>query len=139
MTYQRNRNRITYLSKEYNETHLNSQELVSSKFKSDTNKKYYDREQIKIVDDVLYTISSFTANLLKEQVYYIVKHFRLKELCSRCKTEVIVACIVIFVWKGFNKRLIIDDNRLWREYGLSWEVYGRVMDNLLRKTRENML
>ena len=134
-----NKNRINYLSREYNETHLNSGELVTSSLKSEINKNYYDREQLKMVDDVLYTLPSYTANLLKDQVYYVVKNFRLKSLCSRCKTEVIIACIVIFVWRGFNQRLVIDDNSLWKKYNLSWELYGKVMDNLLRKTRENLV
>ena len=56
-----------YLSREYNETHLNSQELVSSEYKSETNKKYYDREQIRMVDDVIYTLPDYTANRLKKE------------------------------------------------------------------------
>ena len=119
MTYQRNRNRINYLNKEYTETHLNSQELVSSEYKSETNRKYYDREQIRMVDDVIYTLPDYTANRLKKEVYYICKNFRLKEIGSNYKT------------------LIIDNNSLWKKYNLTWECYAKIITNLLIKTREN--
>lgn len=137
MTYQRNKNRIAYLKREYNETHLNSQELVSSQYKSETNKKYYDREQIKMVDDVLYTLPAFTANLLKEEVYYIFKHYRLKDISAGYKIEVVLASIILFVWKSYNRRLVINDNKIWRTYELSWECYAKIITKLLIKTREN--
>ena len=137
MTYQRNRNRINYLNKEYTETHLNSQEIVSSEYKSETNRKYYDIEQIRMVDDVLYTLPDYTANRLKKEVYYICKNFRFKEIGSNYKIESIIATIVLFVWKSHNKRLIINDNSLWRKYNLTWECYAKIITNLLIKTREN--
>ena len=137
MTYQRNRNRINYLNKEYTETHLNSQELVSSEYKSETNRKYYDREQIRMVDDVIYTFPDYTANRLKKEVYYICKNFRLKELGSNYKIDSIIAAITLFVWKSHNKRLIINNNSLWKKYNLSWECYAKIITNLLIKTREN--
>ena len=139
MDYHKKRNRINYLNKEFSEVHLNSDECVTPPYKSRVNQNYRERERIKTVDDVLYTLPSYTASLLKEQVYYIVNHYRLKELCGNCKIEVIIACIVIFVWKDYNKRLIFNKNSLWKKYKLSWEIYARIIDNLLRKTREQSL
>lgn len=136
MTSRKIKNRVNYLTNEYTRTHLNSEEMVSSAFKNKITKNYRDTERIKLVDEVLYTLPSYTASILKKETYYIIKRYRLKELCSRCKTETIIACIIIFIWKGHNKRLVIDKNKLWDKYELSWEIYGKIIDNLLRKTRE---
>lgn len=130
-------NRIKYLEHEFRDDHLNSDELISPTMKSEVNKKYYDKNQLKDVDDVLSTLPPFTGHLLKKQVYYIVKNFKLKDLCRKCKLEVILAVIIIFVWKDYNKSLKIDDNSLWKKYDLNWRIYGIIIGNLLRKTREN--
>ncbi len=137
MNYRKTRNRVSYLTNEYSSTHLNSDEIVSPSYKKKINKNYLDTERYKMVDDVLYTLPSYTASLLKKEVYYIVKNYRLKELCSRCKMETIIAVIVLFVWRDYNKRLVINNNKIWQKYNLTWEIYAKILDNLLRKTREN--
>ena len=136
MNYRRTKNRLNYLNREYSNTHMNSDEVVSSTFKKQINKNYGDTERIKMVDDVLYTLPSYTASLLKERVYYLVKHYRLKELCSRCKMETIIAVLVIYIWRDYNKRVVINNNKIWKKYDLSWEIYAKVLDNLLRKSAE---
>lgn len=90
-----------------------------------------------MIDDVLYTLPSFTASLLKEEVYYICKNYRLKEISAGYKIEKAIAAIILSIWKSYNRRLIINENKLWKTYELTWEAYAKIITNLYLKTRED--
>lgn len=136
MTYQKNKNRIRYLEKEYSEYHMNSDELITPSLKATINRNYRDLENIRMVDWVLGMATDNVQKLIKKEVYQICKTHVLKELCSRCKVNQIIAAICIYVWKRNNSNLIIDDNIFWKEYNLTWEKYAKIITNLLIKTRQ---
>lgn len=137
MTYQKTKNRLNYLSKEYSETNLNSKELVSPAYRSNINRNYKEKQDIFMIDSVLALIQPHVMKMVKEEVYQICNSFVLKELCYNCKIEVIISVIILYVWKTRYKSLKEERTALWRKYDLNWKKYSLIVGNILRKTREN--
>lgn len=131
------RNRLERLEYEFRETNLNSQEIVSPTYRKQINKKYKEKQDIFIIDSVLNELQPNVAKMVKKEVYSICNSFVLKELCYNCKIEVIIAIIILYVWKTRYKKLREEQTRLWRVYDLTWQKYGLIVRNMLQKTREN--
>ena len=90
-----------------------------------------------MVDSVLTLVREEIRLKIKEEVYYFVKNYRLKELCSTCKIEEIIAILCLYCWRTYNQKLKEEETKLWKQYHLSWKKYSRVISNVLRKTREH--
>ena len=131
------RNRLKHLEYEYGETNLNSKEIVSSAYRSEINKKYKAKQDIFIIDGVLYQLDPHVQKMIKKEVYQICNSVRFKDLCYNCKVEQIIAAIILYVWKTRHKTLREDQTRLWNKYNLSWKKYALILSRLLQKTREN--
>ena len=116
-------NKIKRLEHEFGESNFNSDELVSSEYRAEINRKYNEKQSIFTIDSVLYQ--------LKPNIRIMVK-----ELCYNCKIEVIIAIIALYVWKTRYHHLREEQTVLWKTYDLSWKKYGLVIRNLLQKTRE---
>ena len=131
------RNRLKHLEYEYGETNLNSDEIVSKAYRSQINRKYKEKQDIFIIDSVLYQLDPNVQKMIKTEVYQICNNVRFKELCYNCAIEEIIACIILYVWKTRHKKLREEQTGLWRKYNLSWRKYALVLGRLLQKTREN--
>ena len=128
--------RIERLIYEYGETNLNSQEEVSKEFRKEINRKYYDKQNTFVIDGVLNELDPHIRKIVKDEVQEICHSVKLKELCWNCKIEVIIAIIILYVWRSRYKKLRVEQTGLWRKYDLTWRKYALIMENLLRKTRE---
>ena len=137
MTYQKTRNRLNYLSKEFSETNLNSKEIVSPAFRSKINKNYKEKQDIFLIDSVLALVQPYVMRMVKEEVYQICNSFILKDLCHTCKIEAIISVIILYVWRCRDKTLREERTSLWKQYNLTWKQYSLIVSNILRKTREN--
>ena len=137
MKKRRDRNRLRYLEYEFGETNLNSQEIVSKEYRSEINKKYKAKQDIFIIDSVLNLLQPHVAKMIKKEVYAICNSFVLKELCYNCKVEVIIAIIILYVWKSRYKQLREEQTKIWKHYNLTWRKYALILGNILRKTRED--
>lgn len=131
------RNRLERLEYEFGETNLNSQEIVSSAYRKEINRKYKEKQDIFIIDSVLNELRPNVAKMIKKEVYSICNSFVLKELCYNCKIEVIIAIIILYVWGTRHKTLREDKTRIWNVYGLTWKKYALIVGKMLQKTREN--
>lgn len=133
----RQKNRLKRLQYEYGETNFNSEEIVSKEYRREINKKYKKKQDIFVIDGVLYDLDPHVRKMIKEEVYQICNSFKLKDLCYNCKIEVIIAIIILYVWKTRHKKLREDQTKLWRKYDLTYRKYALILGNLLRKTRED--
>lgn len=133
MDYER---RIQKLEYEFGETNLNSQELVSPTYRKKINRRYYEKQNIFIIDGVLAELEPHVMRMIKQEVYQICNSVRLKELCYNCKIEAIIAMVILYVWKTRHQKLRIEQTRLWKKYDLTWRKYALVLGKLLQKTRE---
>lgn len=134
MSYQENR--IKRLEYEFGDSNLNSKELVSSTYRSKIDKRYREKQDIFIIDSVLNLLEPNVQKMVKREVYQICNQFRLKELCYNCKIEVIIAIIILYVWKNRYDGLREEQTGLWKKYDLTYRKYALVMRRLLQKTRE---
>ena len=133
MSYEKRIKRLQY---EYGETNLNSKELVSPAYRKQINRKYYEKQNIFIIDGVLAELEPNVMRMIKKEVYQICNSVKLKDLCWNCKIEVIISIIILYVWKTRHNKLRIEQTRLWKKYDLDWRKYALVMSKLLQKTRE---
>lgn len=133
MSYEKRIKRLQY---EYGESNLNSRELVSPTYRKQINKKYYDKQNIFIIDGVLAELDPNVMRMIKKEVYQICNSVVLKELCHNCKIEVIISAIILYVWRTRRKQLRIEQTKLWKKYELDWRKYALIMSRLLQKTRE---
>ena len=135
MSYQKNR--IKKLEYEFGESNLNSKEVVSSTYRREIDKKYKEKQDIFIIDSVLNNLEPNVQRMIKKEVYQMCNSFRLKDLCYNCKIEVIIAIIILYVWKTRYDGLREEQTRLWRKYDLTYRKYALVLRKLLQKTRES--
>ena len=133
MSYEKKIRRLEY---EYGESNLNSRELVSPTYRKKINKKYYDKQNIFIIDGVLAELEPNVMRMIKKEVYQICNSVVLKELCYNCKIEAIIAAIILYVWRTRHKQLRVEQTKLWKKYDLDWRKYALIMSRLLQKTRE---
>ncbi|MEE1227210.1 MAG: hypothetical protein UHM08_08935 [Bacteroidales bacterium] len=134
MSYQENRiNRLQY---EFGESNLNSKELVSPVYRSKIDKKYKEKQDIFIIDSVLNLLEPNVQKMIKKEVYQICNQFRLKDLCYNCKIEVIIAVIILYVWKNRHEKLREEQTGLWKKYNITYKKYALILRRLLQKTRE---
>ena len=126
--------RIKNLEKKYSETNIAPHEVVSSNFRQQINKNYYDNQQRRLVDAVLNEIPNKSA--VKEEVHEIVANVTLKDLCRTCKEEMIISVIILYCLKNYYKDFRVERHRLWSEYDITWRKYGLILGNLLKITRE---
>lgn len=131
------KNRLEKLVYEFGETNLNSDEIVSPTYRKEINKKYHEKQNIYIIDSVLNLLDPSVHKMIKDEVYQICNSFRLKDLCYNCKIEVIIAVIILYVWKTRHSKLREEQTKLWKHYDLSYRKYALILGNILRKTREN--
>ena len=134
MSYQENR--IKRLQYEFAESNLNSKELVSPLYRSKIDKKYKEKQDIFIIDSVLNLVEPNVQKMVKKEVYQICSQFRLKDLCYNCKIEVIIAIIILYVWKSRYHGLKEEYTGLWKKYDLTYRKYALVLGRILQKTRE---
>ena len=129
--------RIEKLQKRFSETNIAQHECVSAEYRAKINQNNRANERIRMVDSVLTLVREEIRLKIKEEVYYFVKNYRLKELCSTCKIEEIIAILCLYCWRTYNQKLKEEETKLWKQYHLSWKKYSRVISNVLRKTREH--
>lgn len=130
--------RIEKLQRRFSETNIAKDEIISPTYRAKINRNTRANERIRMVDDVLTLVREEIRIKIKEEVYYFVKNYRLKELCSTCSIEEIIAVLCLYSWRSYNYKLKEEETKLWKTYNLSWKLYSRVISNLLRKTRENI-
>ena len=127
-----NYNRINYLQKVYSTTNKAPGEKVTRK---PLDKQRNINLKNRRIDELLtYINNPYT---VKEEVHQICTEVDdLKQLCPKCKFEQIVAVIILYVQRIYNNKLIEERTKLWREFDLTWKLYGRIVGRILVLTRE---
>lgn len=125
---------IQYLKKTYSETSIGKGEKLSSATVRRINKTYDKNQQKRRVDAILNNVKN--KDSIKKEVHDITDSVQLKRLCYNCKEEQIIAVIILYVQKTRNKDYRVERASLWKEYDLTWSIYGLILGRLLEWTRK---
>ena len=126
---------IRNLEKLYSETNVSKGEELTRETRSTIDKNYKKNQRKRRVDVILNNVKN--KNSLKEEVHDMVENVNFHDLCKTCKEDVIIAIIILYVQRRRNPQFRIERSRLWREYNLSWRLYGLIIERLLKLERES--
>lgn len=65
----------------------------------------------------------------RDQVLNIINNYNLKDLHSRCSEEQIIAIICFYVMSKYNKKIRLEDRRLFKQLDLDYDKVSRVLIN----------
>lgn len=128
-------NYIKNLEKWYSETNVSKGEELTRETRSVIDKNYKKNQRKRRIDVILNNVKN--KNSLKEEVHDLADNLNFQKVCRTCKEETIIAVIILYVQRRKNPRFRIEQSRLWREYNLSWRLYGLIIERLLKLEREN--
>lgn len=64
---------------------------------------------------------------LRDQVLYLIQEFpNTKELCARCKYEVVITALVFYIKFSKTKQYPLSDYAIAEEVGLTDEIFTRI-------------
>lgn len=126
---------IKKLEKDFSETNMRYEECLSEETRQKINKNYNSNQKRRMVDVILNEVKN--KDSVKTEVHQIVKENNLNELCANCRTEQLIAIIILYCFKIRDSQYRIERSRLWREYEVTWQKYSIVISRLLQKSREN--
>ena len=128
------KNRIKILERKYSETNVAKGEKLNKETISEINKTYNKKLRKRQVDSVLSLVNN--RDSIKHEVHDIIDDYGLKSLCSGCKAEVVISCVILYVSKTRNSEFHIEQSGLWKRYDLNWKVYSNIVGKLSMKARE---
>ena len=129
--------RIRKLEQRYSEYNFAKDEIVSPEYRKTINQKYRKTEQRNHINSVLTEVHEGVRIKVKNEVHEIFKNITVKELCYNCKFELIVAVVILYVWKIHYPKLREETTKIWNKYDVTWRKYALIMRKLLLLQREN--
>lgn len=128
--------RINYLEKKYAPNRLATGEMVSTKYKSEVNRRQYRQRRYFEVKTLAHKYD-FNAYTVEKTMFIINFVNDLKKLYKRAKLEQITIAILLYCKWEDNPALELDKTKPWEDYELDWKMYSRIISRILMIYRKN--